>query len=86
VSEDILDKLRARARAIDPAAWAERDRLWAERGANPDLLGESAWSEAETRMMDRRAFSLKLATEEDLCAGDPEVATALRMLEAATKH
>jgi hypothetical protein len=84
--DDVIDTLYARARELDQEAWAERDRLWAERGANPDWLGERPWNEAEKRMMERRLHSIRMASDEELCAGDPAIATALRMLEAATKH
>jgi hypothetical protein len=80
--EDIVDKLFARARRLDPEAWAERDRLLAERGVNPDLLGERPRNAGERRMMHRRMNSLRLAVDEDLCAGDRAIAIALRMLDA----
>jgi hypothetical protein len=84
--EDIVDKLFARARQLDPEAWAARDQLWAERGINPDLLGEPPRNETEQRMMERRMHSIRLAVDEDLCAGDPAIATALRRLDAAAEH
>jgi hypothetical protein len=84
--ENILDKLFASARRLDPEAWAERDRLWRERGRNPDLLSERPRNAAERRMMDRRMHSIRLAIDEDLCGGDAALATALRELDAAAKH
>jgi hypothetical protein len=83
---DIVDQLLARARRLDPAAWQHRDQLWAERGVNPDLLGERPRGAGEWRMLHRRAHSLQLATDEDLIGGDPVIATALRTLDAATEH
>jgi hypothetical protein len=84
--EDIVDKLFARARRLDPEAWLQRDQLWRERGVNPDLLGEAPRNAGERRMRQRRMHSIVMATEEDLCAGDRAIATALRMLDAATQH
>jgi hypothetical protein len=49
MSDDPIDRVYRRARKLDPAAWAERDRLWRERGANPDWLGERPRSAAEKR-------------------------------------
>jgi hypothetical protein len=85
-SQPASGPLFARARQIDPAAWAERDRLWAERGVNPDWLGERPRNTVERRMLQRRMHSMRLAVEKDLCAGDPEIATALVGLDGATRH
>jgi hypothetical protein len=82
--DDSMAQLYARAREIDPPAWAERDRLEAERGINPDRMDQRPRSEAEKQMRDRRAYSLKLALDENLAAGDPEVARALSALQSET--
>jgi hypothetical protein len=83
---DDLDEVFASARRLDPEAWAERDRLWRERGRNPDLLSGRPRNAAERRMLHRRMHSIQLAVDEDLCAGDGALATALQTLDAATKH
>jgi hypothetical protein len=86
VSDDPIDRAYRRARELDPEAWAERDRLWHKRGANPDWLGQRPRSAAEERMRDRRGHALHLAFEEDLVGGNPAVAEALNSLSSATRH
>jgi hypothetical protein len=84
--DDFIAWLYARARVIDPPAWAERDRLEAERGINPDRMDQRPRNEAEKQMRDRRAYSLTLALHEDLVGGDPEIARALRTLTPERAH
>ena len=81
-----LEKLFAAARALDPEAWREKDRLWRERGVNPDLLGEWPRNEAEKRLQDRRMHSLTLALDQDLAGDNPAIAAALQTLRPVTKH
>jgi hypothetical protein len=81
-----LEKLFAAARALDPEAWRDKDRLWRERGVNPDLLGERPRNEAEKRLQDRRMHSLGLALDADLCGDDPAIAAALHTLTPMAKH
>lgn len=83
---DPIDQFYRRARELDPEAWSERDRLWRERGANPDWLGQWPRSAAEQRMRDRRAHAFELACDEDIVGGDPAIAEALAGLEGATRH
>jgi hypothetical protein len=78
--------LFAAARALDPEAWREKDRLWRERGVNPDLLGERPRNEAEKRLQDRRMHSLTLALDQDLAGDNPAIAAALQTLRPVTKH
>lgn len=83
MSDDPIDRLYRRARELDPEAC---DRLWRERGANPDWLGEQPQSSAEERMRDRRGHALHLAFEEDLVGGNPAIADALVGLAGAARH
>jgi hypothetical protein len=84
--DDTVGELYARARVIDPPAWAARDRLEAARGVNPDILGERPRSAAEKRMQDRRMHSLKLAIDEQIAGDDPAIARALRSLDPVSAH
>ena len=70
---DVVDELLARARAIDPLAWAERDRLERERGVNPDRMDQEPRNAAERRWRDRRMHSIALAVDEDLGWSAPEM-------------
>ena len=65
----MLNRLEARARQIDPAAFAAYDR-WGH-GAPRDL-------------QDRRGYALGLAADEYVCADRPDVAAALRSLGEPT--
>jgi hypothetical protein len=81
-----LEKIFAAARALDPEAWRDKDRLWRERGVNPDLLGQRPRNEAERRLQDRRMHSLTLALDQDLAGDNPAIAAALQTLRPVTKH
>ena len=72
---DAIDEIFARARELDPEAWAARDRLWQERGLNPDRMDQVARNAAEQRMSDRRMRSIAVATDRDL---DPEGVLSLK--------
>jgi hypothetical protein len=84
--DDLIDRAYRRAREIDPEAWAERDRLWRARGANPDWLGQRPRSAAEKRMRERRAHALELAFDEDIVDGDAAIAEALNSLLTTARH
>jgi hypothetical protein len=60
-------------RSGDPEAWQHRDRLWAERGTNPDLLIGPPETEVERRMQERRGYAFKLAADAWICGDDPAV-------------
>lgn len=85
-NDDPIDEIFAVARRIDRAAWEDRDRLWAERGVNPDRMDQPAGDAAERRMRDRRDHSIRLAVDAAIAGDDPEIAAALRNLDAASWH
>ena len=60
---DDLDDLIAAARQLDPQAWTARDRLWQERGVNPDRMDQVPRNGTERRMRDRRMQSIAVAAD-----------------------